>query len=174
MRDAGHPAPVFAVVDGRGGAENALRAVWDVPVQTCQAHETATADRYLLKFPRRESYRVLKWVAHEMTRTDSATFRWLLERFREAFGEDLEMRIPDRRTGRERYAHPRFRRAYRSLVRDLDRLFVRRRFLRETGGKEINTTNLMESKFPHMKPKIGVRRGIGKEKKLSLALGFFW
>ena len=174
MRDAGYPVPLFAAIDGRSGAENAVRTVWDIPVQTCQAHKIATADRYLLKYPRRESYRVLKRIAHEMAVTDEATFRWLLDEFRKVFGDDLEMKIPDRKTGRGRYAHPRLRRAYRSLVRDLDKLFVCHRFLRETGGKEINTTNRIECVFSHAKPKTGVHRGIGKEKKLSLALSFFW
>ena len=158
MLDVGYPAPVFAVIDGRGGAENAIRTVWNIPVQTCQAHKIATVDRYLLKFPRRESYRVLKEIAHGMVSTDEAMFRWLLERFFEVFQDDLEIRIPDRKTGRERYAHPRLRRAYRSLVRDLDRLFICHRFLKETGRKELNTTNRLECVFSHMKPKIGVHR----------------
>lgn len=174
MRDAGFPVPLFAVVDGRGGAENALRTVWDVPVQTCQAHKIGTVDRYLLKFPRRESYRALKETAHGMTETDGATFRWLLERFADVFRKDLEAKIPDRKTGRDRYAHPRLRRAYCSLVRDAERLFVCHGFLVETGWKEINTTNRIEAVFSHAKPKINVHRGIGKEKKLSLALSFFW
>lgn len=158
MRDAGYPEPLFAAIDGRSGAENAVRGVWGVPVQACQAHKIATVDRYLLKFPRRESYRVLKRIAHDMVRTDEATFRWLLESFAEVFRDDLEMKIPDRNTGRERYAHPRLRRTHRSLVRDLDKLFVCHRFLRETGGKEINTTNRIECVFSHAKPKIGVHR----------------
>ena len=158
MKEAGYPAPVFAAIDGRNGIESAIRESWDVPVQTCQAHKIGTADRYLLKFPRRESYRVLKETAHGMVRTDEATFRWLLGRFAEVFRKDFDAKIPDWKTGRERYAHPRLRRAYSSLARDVGKLFVCHRFLAETGGKEINTTNLMESKFSHMKPKIGAHR----------------
>jgi len=158
MESAGYPAPLFAAIDGRNGVESAIWESWDVPVQTCQAHKIATADRYLLKFPRRESYRALKEIAHGMVRTDEATFRWLLGEFAGIFRGDLEARKRDWATGGEKYAHPRLRRAYSTLVRDLGKLFVCHRFLSETGGKEINTTNLMESKFSHMKPKIGVHR----------------
>ncbi len=174
LKDGGLASPPFAVIDGKRGAEAAVRSAWEIPVQLCQAHKIALVDRYLLQNPRRESARVLKALAHLMVSTDEATFRWRLEAFARDFREDLEAKAVSWRTGRSRYAYPRLRKACRSLEKDAGRLFVCHRFLRETGGKEVNTSNRVENDFSHLKPKVGLHRGLGKANILALFTHLFW
>jgi len=174
LKDGGLSSPPFAVIDGKRGAEAAVRSAWDIPVQLCQAHKIALADRYLLQNPRRESARALKALAHLMVSTDEATFRWGLESFARDFRADLEAKAVSWRTGKARYAYPRLRKAYRSLEKDAGRLFVCHRFLRETGGVQVNTSNRIEGSFSHLKPKVKVHRGLGKANTLALFTHLFW
>lgn len=142
-------------------------------MQICQSHKIATADRYLLKHPRLISHRELKRIAHDMVRTDKITFVWMLERFREDYKEDFEAKILDHKTLEYKRAHPRLHKAYNSLIRDIDRLFVSLPFIRII-NKNINTTNRIECEFSHLKPKVKVHRGLSKERRLSLVLSLLW
>lgn len=154
---AGYPAPHFCVIDGRKGVEAAIRGYYDVPVQICQSHKIATVDRYLLKYPRRESYKALKIIAHMMTQTDQPSFVWMLEKFRHQYEEDFETRELDPVTLTRRNTHPRLHLAYRSLVRDIDRLFISLQYL-QILQKNINTSNRIECVFSHLKPKVKLHR----------------
>jgi hypothetical protein len=154
---AGYPAPYFCVIDGRKGVEATIRGYYDVPVQICQSHKIAIVDRYLLKYPRRESYKALKLIAHMMTQTDQPSFVWMLEKFRHQYREDFETRELDPVTLIRRNTHPRLHLAYRSLVRDIDRLFVSLQYL-QIVQKNINTSNRIECVFSHLKPKVKLHR----------------
>ena len=157
MKEAGYPVPLFAVIDGRKGVETVIQEFYNIPVQICQSHKIATIDRYLLKHPRRESYRELKRIAHDMTRTDKATFIWMLERFQAEYAKDMEAKILNPKTLRYRVSHPRLHRAYKSLVRDIDRLFISLDFIQSI-KQNINTTNRIECVFSHLKPKVKIHR----------------
>lgn len=174
VKEDGLAFPPFAVIDGKRGAEAAVRRVWGVPVQLCQAHKIALADRYLLRNPRRESARALKALAHLLPRTDEASFREWLEGFARDFREDLEAKAVSWRTGKARYVYPRLRKVYASLAKDAGRLFVCHGFLRETGGAVVNTTNRLEGRFSHLKPMVKVHRGLTKDKTVQLFLHLFW
>lgn len=157
MKSAGYPTPHFAVIDGRNGVETIIRTYYEVPVQVCQSHKIATVDRYLLKHPRLESYRELKRIAHDMTKTDKSTFIWMLEDFRLKYAKDFETRELDKKSLRHRYIHPRLHLALKSLLRDIDRLFVYLDFGLKI-EKNINTSNLIECEFSHLKPKVKLHR----------------
>jgi hypothetical protein len=65
LSHAGYPHPHFAVIDGRNGVDIAIQKYYhNLPVQICQAHKIATIERYLLKYPRIESYKRLKKITH--------------------------------------------------------------------------------------------------------------
>ena len=117
-----------------------IRRFYDIPIQACQAHKIATVDGYLLKYPRRESYRELKRITHSMIHADKSTFVWMLEEFRAKYTKDFEAKSLNVRTLKCRPTHPRLHYAYKTLIRDLDRLFVYHDFIQAT-GKEINTSN---------------------------------
>jgi transposase-like protein len=173
MKQQGYPIPLFAVVDGRNGVEAAIQNYYQIPVQTCQTHKIATIHRYLLKYPRIESYRRLKEIARDMIRTDKPSFIFMLESFRETYRADFEARVLDNKTLEYKRAHPRLHLAYNSLMRDIDRLFVSLDFI-QTIRENIHTTNRIESVFSHLKPKVKLHRGLSKERRLSLALSLLW
>lgn len=145
------------MIDGRNGVESAIQDFYDIPVQICQAHKIATVDRYLLKHPRIESYRELKRITHDMTRTDKATLIWWMEGFRRQYSKDFEIKELDAKTLKYRFVHPRLHLAYKSLVKDINRLFVSLGFI-QTIGKNINTSNRIECEFSHLKPKVKLHR----------------
>lgn len=157
MKDDGYPIPHFAVIDGRNGIEAIIKKYYDIPVQICQSHKIATIDRYLLKRPRLESYRELKRIAHDMIRTDKATFIWMLEEFKTKHSKDFETRELNIDTLQHRYVHPRLHLAYKSLIRDLDRIFISHEFI-QIIHQNINTTNRIECEFSHLKPKVKLHR----------------
>jgi hypothetical protein len=92
-----------------------------------------------------------------MTRTDKVTFIWWLEKFKKQYIKDFEIRELDTKTLRYRYVHPRLLHAYKSLLRDIDRLFVSISFI-DIIEKNINTSNRIECEFSHMKPKVKLHR----------------
>ncbi len=157
MKQQGYPIPLFAVVDGRNGVEAAIQNYSQIPVQTCQTHKIATIHRYLLKYPRIESYRRLKEIARDMIRTDKPSFISMLESFRETYRADFEARVLDYKTLEYKRAHPRLHLAYNSLMRDIDRLFVSLDFI-QTIKENIHTTNRIECVFSHLKPKVKLHR----------------
>lgn len=125
LSHGGYPSPFFSVIDGRNGVDTAIHKYYPhTPVQLCQAHKIATVDRYLLKYPRIESYKVLKEITHGIVNTDKATFLWQLEEFRKQYDADFRKQELGIRTLKDRYIHPRLRLAYNSLIRSIDRLFI--------------------------------------------------
>lgn len=173
MKQARYPTPLFAVVDGRNWVERAIQSIYPIPVQICQTHKIAMIHRYLLKYPRRESYRELKRIARGMIRTDKPTFLGMLESFRETYWSDFDERIFDSKTLTYKKAHPRLHLAYNSLIRDMHRLFISLDFI-QTIHENIHTTNRIEWVFSHLKPKVKLHRWLTKERRLSLALSLLW
>ena len=103
---SGYPPPLFAVIDGRNGIVKTIQKYYPhSPVQLCQAHKIATVDRYLLKYPRRESYKILKEIAHEMINTDKAIFIWQLQEFRKQYDEDFRKQEFDIKTMKDKYIY---------------------------------------------------------------------
>ena len=182
LSKADYPPPHFAVIDGRNWVENTIHKYYtDVPVQICQAHKIATIDRYLLKYPRIESYRKLKEITHSIVNTDQSTFLWQLTEFKKQYEDDFRKQELDIRTLKDRYVHPRLRLAYNSLIRSMNQLFICLDFI-QTIRKDhpylkhpiINTSNRIEWIFSHLKPKVKLHRGLTKERRLSLALSLLW
>ena len=179
---AGYPPPLFAVIDWRNGVTRTIQKYYhNLPVQLCQAHKIATIDRYLLKYPRIESYKVLKEITHGMVNTDKATFLWQMKEFRKRYDADFRKQELDTRTLKDRYIHPRLRLAYNSLMRNMDQLFICLEFIQTIRKHHpylknpiINTSNRIEWIFSHLKPKVKLHRWLSKERRLSLALSLLW
>ena len=179
---SGYPPPLFAVIDGRNGVDTSIQKYYhNLPIQLCQAHKIATIDRYLLKYPRRESYKKLKEIAHRMVNTEKATFLWQLKEFWEKYDDDFRQQELDIKTLRNKPVHPRLHLAYNSLMRSIDQIFVYWDFIQTIQKKHpylknpiINTSNRIEWIFSHLKPKVKIHRGLTKERRLSLALSLLW
>jgi transposase-like protein len=178
----GYPNPHFALIDGRNGVDTAIHKYYhSIPIQLCQAHKIATIDRYLLKYPRIESYKKLKEITHGMVHTDKATFLWQLKEFRNKYNEDFRKQELDMQTLKDKPVHPRLHLAYNSLIRSRDQLFVCLDFIQTIQRNHsslknsiINTSNRIEWIFSHLKPKVKIHRWLTKERRLSLALSLLW
>lgn len=59
-----------------------------------------------------------------MIHADKSTFIWILEEFREKYAKDFDAKTLNPRTLMYRPMHPRIHYAYKTLIRDLDRLFI--------------------------------------------------
>lgn len=178
----GYPYPHFVVIDGRNGVDTAIWKYYPgTPVQLCQAHKIATIDRYLLKYPRIESYRALKEITHGIVKTDKATFLWQLQEFRKKYNTDFRKQELDIKTLKDKPVHPRLHFAYNSLIRSNNQLFVCLDFIQTIQQDHpnlknpiINTSNRIEWIFSHLKPKVKIHRWLTKERRLSLALSLLW
>ena len=182
LSHSGYPPPLFAVIDGRNGVIPVIQKYYhNLPTQLCQAHKIATVDRYLLKYPRIESYKVLKEITHGMVHTDKATFLWQLQTFRAKYDADFRKQELNIKTMKDRYIHPRLRLAYNSLIKSMDHLFICLDFIQviqkdhpSLKNPIINTSNRIEWIFSHLKPKVKIHRWLSKERRLSLALSLLW
>ena len=70
------------------------------------------------------------------------------------------------RNSENKLVHVRTRKAYRSLVRNLEYLYTYEFFKEKI--QLPRTTNSLEAVFSHMKQKVGIHRGLKKWRKLSL------
>ena len=182
LSHGGYPPPHFAVIDGRKWVDTAIHRYYhSIPIQLCQAHKIATIDRYLLKYPRIESYKRLKEITHGMVYTDNSTFLWQLQQFRNAHDDNFRQQELDTKTLKDKYVHPRLHLAYNSLMRSRNQLFVCLDFIQTLQENHstlknpiINTSNRIEWIFSHLKPKVKLHRGLSKERRLSLALSLLW
>lgn len=153
-----------AVCDGRKGLPEALGAC---PVQLCQFHQIATVRRLLTRKPKlpaaRQLWRLTQWLPH----LKEAPFTLALERWHAKWAPFLNERAATSGSRRSRYSHPRLRRAFLSLKRNLPRLFTCLRF----PTLEIpNTTNRIDGSFAELKNKLRNHNGLSKEQKKKLIL----
>jgi hypothetical protein len=170
------------VIDGRNWVDIAIQKYYhNLPIQLCQAHKIATIDRYLLKYPRIESYKKLKEITHCIVHTDKATFLWQLREFRNKYEADFRQQELDSKTLKDKPVHPRLHFAYNSLMRSINQLFVCLNFIQTIQRDHpnlknpiINTSNRIEWIFSHLKPKVKIHRWLSKERRLSLALSLLW
>ena len=143
------------VIDGRRGVRELFRAD-DIPVQHCQFHQLQAITQCLTRRPRLEANRELRQIAMTLP----GTTKTCLERDLAAWHSQWEAWLKERtyveETSRWHYTHRRTRRAYQSLLRNLDYLFT----YQEYPELEIpNTTNRLEGWFTDMKERTTVHRG---------------
>jgi len=66
-----------------------------------------------------------------------------MEEFRSQYSKDFEIKELDPKTLKYRFIHPRLHNAYKSLLRDINRLFVSLGSI-QTIDQNINTSNRIE------------------------------
>lgn len=164
---------IMATIDGRRGVKTMLED-HAIPVQYCQFHQLMAMTRCLTRRPRLAQNVALRHIALTLTRTDITTFAAALADWYEQYGSWLKER--DDITGR--YAHERTRRAYFSLIRNLDNLFTYQHdymqaYERDTGKKPANTTNALEGRFGVWKDRLTAHRGTSKQRTITILRSFF-
>jgi len=151
------------VIDGKRGVLHMLiRKFPDTPVQYCQFHQLQIITRYLSKKPKLEAGKELRRLSLTLTKTDRETFTTELKEWYEKWSDFLAEKTINPITERWHFTHKRLRSAYRSLKTNLPYLFTN---LDYPELKIPNTTNSCDGSFAHWKGKLGVHRGLKKERR---------
>jgi hypothetical protein len=154
------------VCDGRRGL---FKAFGDVPVQMCLFHQIAIVRRYLTRHPKLPAARQLWRIASALPGLKETTFVSALERWSQRWQPFLDQRSLSPKTKRSRYSHPRLRRAFFSLKRNLPHLFT---FLRYPTLQIPTTTNILDGHFADLKTKLRNHNGLSILHKQNLILHF--
>lgn len=150
------------VCDGRRGIFQSFK---DVPVQMCQFHQVMIVRRYLTGNPKLEASIELSRITSKLSKTDEASFKGMLEKWYQKFGDFLRERTINVETGKWYYTHKRLRSAYLSLIHNLEYLFTYQRHP-ELGIP--NTTNSLEGIFTDVKTNVRVHKGLQQKRKMKL------
>lgn len=156
---------VGATIDGRRGVRELLEAR-GIPVQHCQFHQLQTITRCLTRRPLLSQNQQLRSLALDLTTTTHDELARKLAAWHDAHGEWLKQKEPH--TGR--YAHPRTRRAYFSLKRNLPYLFTHQ----SAAPLSIpNTTNSLDGRFGVWKVMLHRHRGCSRTLKTKILRSLF-
>lgn len=162
LRSAGMAFASF-VIDGKKGVlQMLLRKFPGIPIQYCQFHQMQTITHYLSKKPKLEAGKELRSIALTLAETDRKSFTDRLNEWQRTWGDFLSEKTTDFIAGKWHYTHKRLRSAFRSLKTNLPYLFT---YLDFPELKIPNTTNSCDGSFAHWKGKLGVHRGLKKERR---------
>jgi len=150
------------VCDGRRGIFNAFK---DIPVQMCQFHQTMIIRRYLTNNPRLEASIELLCIVKKLTKTDENSFKGMLIKWYEKWGDYLKERTINTETGKWYYTHKKLRSAYRSLITNMPYLFTYQNYPHLNIP---NTTNGLEGIFSDIKTHVRIHKGIQFKNKIKL------
>lgn len=154
------------VVDGRQGVRHLLMKKYPgLPIQFCQFHQIEIVKRYIPQRAKTEAGRGLRKIALELAKTHEAEFTQKLDAWQVKHASFLKEKSFVEGTNQWRYTHRRLRSAYRSLRKNLLYLFT---FQNHPVLGIPNTTNHCDGLFSHLKQKIGIHRGISKQRRKKM------
>lgn len=154
-----------ATIDGRRGVRELLESR-GIPVQYCQFHQLQTITRCLTKRPYLPQNRALRAIALSVPTTTKEKLTTDLDDWYTANGDWLKQKEgPD-----GHYVHPRTRRAYFSLRRNLPYLFTHQ----AAADLSIpNTTNSLDGRFGVWKGMLHRHRGCSRRLKTKILRSLF-
>lgn len=149
-------------IDGRRGYYNNIRKMLgNIPIQMCLFHQKSILRRYLTDNPKSGCGKDLKALAARLCHMDAAEF---VERFY-GLAESYRGFLLERNKNGG-FRHVALRAAFRSLESNLPLIFT----YQDIRGANIPaTTNRLEGAFSHLKEKIKIHRGLGKNRKKKAA-----
>lgn len=154
------------VVDGRQGVRQLLAKKYpNLPIQFCQFHQIEIVKRYIQSRAKTEAGRELRKIALRLTKTHETVFVQELDVWHTKYAGFLQEKSLVEGMNRWRYTHRRVRSAYHSLRKNLPYLFT---FQRYPVLDIPNTTNHCDGLFSHLKQKIGIHRGISKQRRKKM------
>ncbi|MBA7525609.1 hypothetical protein ES705_17762 [subsurface metagenome] len=161
------PVIIRAIVcDGRRGLFNLFE---NIPVQMCQFHQVAIAQRYITKNPRMPASIEFKEVMLLLVRTDKESFIGALDLWYDKWEFFLNDRTRNLLTGKTHYTHKRLRSAYKSVKRNLPWLFT---WYDHIELNIPNTTNAIDGHFADLKNKLRNHNGLSIDRKKKFIDGF--
>lgn len=150
------------VVDGKPGVLQALERM-GFPVQMCHFHQIQIVSRYTTRRPRLPAARELLRLVRLLPQTDQLSFECWLTEWHSKWKDFLNEKTFDPERSKYRFTHERLRKAYRSLIRHLPYLYT---YHAHPGLP--NTTNSLEGFFSQLKCKVGIHRGLRRDRKEDL------
>lgn len=154
-----------ATIDGRRGVRELLEAR-HIPAQYCHFHQLQTVTRCLTRRPYLPQNRALRSIALSLPTTTELCLTAELDAWYEANGDWLKQKEPQT----DRYVHPRTRRAYFSLRRNLPHLFA---YQRAAHLSLPNTTNALDGRFGVWKGMLHRHRGCSRRLKTKILQSLF-
>lgn len=156
---------VGATIDGRRGVRELLQS-HGIPVQCCQFHQLQTITRCLTRRPLLVPNQALRAIALTLTTTTLERLTADLDAWYALHGTWLKQKEP----GTARFVHPRTRRAYFSLRRNLPSLFA---YQQPTALPIPNTTNALDGRFGVWKQMLQRHRGCSRTLKTKILRSLF-
>ena len=153
-----------ATIDGRRGVRELLEHR-GIPAQYCQFHQLKAITRCLTRRPYLPQNRTLRSIALTIPTTTEAELTDALDGWYDAYGEWLKQKDPE-----GRFMHPRTRRAYFSLRRNLPYLFI---YQRATHISIPHTTNALDGRFGVWKGMLHRHRGCSRRLKTKMLRSLF-
>lgn len=135
------------------------------PVQMCLFHQQAILRRYLTKNPILDENKELKDIGSMIWKIRKDTLKLMLD---DRYNRNKQFLIE--KNNKRKYAHERTRKAYKSIINNLDNLYIFKDYVWKI---EIpSTSNCLESLFSRLKQRIRIHRWLKKERKLKLIDSF--
>ena len=154
-----------ATIDGRRGVRELLESR-GIPAQYCHFHQLQTITRCLTRRPYLPQNRALRAIALSLPSTTMEQLTVDLDAWYESHGEWLRQK----EASDGRYVHPRTRRAYFSLRRNLPYLFT---YHYATDLSIPNTTNALDGRFGVWKGMLHRHRGCSRRLKTKILRSLF-
>ena len=151
-----------AVVDGRRGLTTVFN---DIPVQICHFHQMKTVTKYLTKRPETLAGQELRAIMLQLPQSNEKAFTKLLADWKKDWCGFITEKTHVTGTKHWYYTHKKVRGAYMSLERNLPYLFT---YLKYPELNIPNTTNSLDGSFSHLKAKLGVHRGMRKDRRYKM------
>lgn len=153
------------VIDGKRGVARVFEHK-DIPVQYCHFHQIKTVTKYLTRRPQTLAGQELRSLALTLPSSTEERFRADLTAWYETHKLFLnEKSIAEHKKRGWEYTHCRVRAAYRSLKTNLFRLFTYQRY---PDRLIPNTTNTLDGMFSQMKNRLGVHRGLRRDRRYKI------
>ena len=153
--------------DGRKGLGKLLPGI---PMQLCQFHQVQTLNRYLTRCPKSLAARELRALTLTLKTASQQEFTQALAEWYTRHKTYLNERSLNPFTQKSHYTHKPLRSAYRSLQRNLDKLFT---FECYPDLHIQRTTNLLEGRFSDLKRKLRCHQGMNWENKTRFIKDYF-
>lgn len=148
-------------IDGKKGLVEYLQMAYpNVPIQHCQFHQKQTIRQCITSRPKTQCGIELKALTDTLCKHDYDSFSTAYAALKQRWDEYLK-----ERNDSKEFKHRKLRRAFRSLKKNLARLFTYKAFERL---KIPSTTNSCEGYFGQLKSKVRVHSGLRLNNKIKL------
>jgi hypothetical protein len=156
---------IVAVIDGRQGVRQLFQKR-GILVQFCQFHQIQAIKRYIPARAKTEAARGLRAITLRLSDYMEVQFTTALNVWHILYKDFLAERTYSSVNKRGwQYTHRRLRSAYRSLQTNKEYLFT---FERYPSLEIPNTTNHCDGLFSHIEEKIGIHRGLSKQRRKQM------